>query len=82
MLAQNNNSISNNKTIVISNVSVELNGTRVDCSYGGSLMSETFVSVIKNGMNQLYYQNRATHITASTYYIIIIVLSASSQYLM
>ena len=53
--------------IVISNVLVELNGTRVDCSYGGSLMSETFVSVIKNGMNQLY-QNRATHITTSSYH--------------
>ena len=37
--------------IVVSNVSVELNGTRMDCSYCGSLMSEAFISVIRNGMN-------------------------------
>ena len=36
--------------IIISNVSIELNGTRVDCFSGGSLMSETFINVIKNGM--------------------------------
>ena len=43
--------------IVISNVSVELNGTRVACSSGGSLMSVTFISVIKNGMVNQMYQN-------------------------
>ena len=53
--------------MVISNVSVKLNGTRVDCSYGGSLMSTTFISVIKYGMNQLY-QNHTTHITTSSYH--------------
>ena len=36
--------------MTISNVSVELNGTRVDCSYGGSVTSTTIFNIIRNGM--------------------------------
>ena len=34
--------------MIIDNVAVELNGTRVDCSYGGSVMSS---NVIRTGMS-------------------------------
>ena len=35
--------------MVIDNVSTTLNGTRVECSYGGSVMSTDFINVIENG---------------------------------
>ena len=37
--------------MIIDNVTVELNGTRVDCSYGGSVMSTTIINVIRPGMS-------------------------------
>ena len=36
-------------TMIIDNVSTSLNGTRVECSYGGRVMS-TYINVIGNGM--------------------------------
>ena len=40
-------------TMIVDNVAVELNGTRVDCSYGsmGSLMSTSIMNVIGYGMS-------------------------------
>ena len=35
-------------TMVINNVSTSLNGTRVECSYGG-VMETTIINVIRNG---------------------------------
>ena len=37
--------------MVIDNVSVELNGTRVECSYGGAVMSTIIIKVIGTGMS-------------------------------
>ena len=39
-------------TVVIDNVATTLNGTRVDCLYGGTT-STMFISVIRNGKNVL-----------------------------
>ena len=36
--------------MVIDNVSSILNGTRVDCSYGGGVMSTDIINVIGNGI--------------------------------
>ena len=38
-------------TMVINNVSTSLNGTRVECSYGGEVMETTIINVIGNGMS-------------------------------
>ena len=35
--------------MVIDNVSTSLNGTRVECSYGGGMMETTVIIVIENG---------------------------------
>ena len=43
--------------IVVNNVSVELNGTRMDCSYGGSLTSEAFIYVIRYGIAASSYHS-------------------------
>ena len=37
--------------MIIDNVAVDLNGTRVDCSYGGGVMSTTTVNDIRIGKN-------------------------------
>ena len=37
--------------MIIDNVAVELNGTRVDCSYVGSVMSSNIINVIRTGMS-------------------------------
>ena len=36
-------------TMVIGNVNTTLNGTRVECSYGGSMMSTTIINILGNG---------------------------------
>ena len=36
-------------TMVINNVSTSLNGTRVECSYGGEVMETTIINVVGNG---------------------------------
>ena len=36
--------------MVIDNVNTILNGTRVDCSYGGGVMSTDIINVIGNGI--------------------------------
>ena len=36
-------------TMVINNVSTSLNGTRLDCSYGGEVMETTIINVVGNG---------------------------------
>ena len=35
--------------MIIDNVSTSLNGTRVECSYGGGVMETTVINVIRNG---------------------------------
>ena len=35
--------------MIIDNVAVDLNGTRVECTYGGSVMSTTTINVIRIG---------------------------------
>ena len=37
-------------TLVINNVSMSVNGTRVECSYNGEVMETTIINVIGNGM--------------------------------
>ena len=37
-------------TMIIDNMSTSLNGTRVECSYGGRVMSTDIINVIGNGM--------------------------------
>ena len=36
-------------TMVMNNVSTSLNGTRVECSYGGGVMETTIINIIENG---------------------------------
>ena len=36
--------------MIIDNVSTSLNGTRVECSYGGGVMSTDIINVIGNGV--------------------------------
>ena len=38
-------------TMEINNVTVGLNGTRVECSYGGRVMSTNIINVVENGTN-------------------------------
>ena len=38
-------------TMVINNVSTSLNGTRLECSYGGEVMETTIINVLGNGMS-------------------------------
>ena len=38
-------------TMIIGNVAVGLNGTRVECTYGGSVMSTITINVIRIGKN-------------------------------
>ena len=37
--------------MIIDNVAVDLNGTRVECTYGGSVVSTTTINVIRIGKN-------------------------------
>ena len=37
-------------TLVVNNVSMSVNGTRVECSYSGEVMETTIINVIGNGM--------------------------------
>lgn len=36
--------------MIIDNLASELNGLRVECSYGDSMMSTTTINIIRNGM--------------------------------
>ena len=37
-------------TMVIENMNIVLNGTRVECTYGGGVMSKGIINVIGNGI--------------------------------
>ena len=47
--------------MIINNVTVKLNGTRVDYSYAGSIMSTTTINVISNGMCYIYIATYSKH---------------------
>ena len=40
-------------TLVINNVSMNVNGTRVECSYGGEVVETTIINVIGNGTSKI-----------------------------
>ena len=44
-------------TLVINNASTRVNGTRVECSYGGEVMETTIISVIGNGTSKILVRN-------------------------
>ena len=44
-------------TMVINNVSTNVNGTRVECSYSGEVMETTTINVIGNGTSKILVRN-------------------------